>query len=171
MKNLIFLFACVSILSCSSQKTTPGQTTSSTADSVDEKANNETKAATPTKTIILNNTEPVEKPKTDKDPTTVKNTSQTKADKLPACIQELVNTFLKEDVQNPPRKIYSYTYNGKMVYYVTPPCCDFFSDLYDAQCKLIAHPDGGITGRGDGRAKDFNQNKSQEKLLWEDVRR
>ena len=28
--------------------------------------------------------------------------------------------------------------------------CDQFSDLLDANGNLIGHPDGGITGRGDG---------------------
>ena len=87
------------------------------------------------------------------------------------CIKKLIGQFMREDVQNPPRKIYSYTYEGKTVYYVTPPCCDFFSDLYDSDCKIIAHPDGGITGRGDGRAKDFVKSRKNEKLVWEDSRK
>ena len=29
-------------------------------------------------------------------------------------------------------------------------CRDQFSDLLDANGNLIGHPDGGITGRGDG---------------------
>lgn len=170
MKYKIFLFACILYLSCSSQKNVPGQATSSTSDTagIETTGSNETKAATPTKSIILNNTESTEKKPSDK---TTRSNSQSRIEHLPACMQQLVKQFLEEDVQNPPRKIYSYIYNGSLVYYVTPPCCDFFSDLYDSQCKLIAHPDGGITGKGDGRARDFTQNKSQETLVWEDVRR
>lgn len=152
------------VSSCSSQKNVPGNTGSS--DSLSEPTGtNETKAATPTKTIILNNSE-----SSDKNKKATASRANTDVSKLPACVQKLIKGFLEEEVQNPPRKIYSYTYNGSLVYYVTPPCCDFFSDLYDAQCKLIAHPDGGITGKGDGRAKDFGENKSNEKLVWEDVR-
>ncbi len=88
----------------------------------------------------------------------------------PACIKEMIKGFAKAEKENPPRKIYSYTYQGKTVYYVTPPCCDFFSDLYDAECKLIGHPDGGITGKGDGKFADFETAKSNEKLIWEDKR-
>lgn len=165
MKYIGICFAALMVLSCSSQKTVPGQNAHG-ADSLKEvAANNETKAATPTKTIILNYTESGDKRKNATD-----NKAGSDVANLPACLQKLVKGFLEEEVQNPPRKIYSYTYNGGLVYYVTPPCCDFFSDLYDAQCKLIAHPDGGITGRGDGRAKDFAQTKSNEKLVWEDVR-
>lgn len=89
---------------------------------------------------------------------------------LPGCIKKMIGEFLQEEKQNSPRSIYRYTYNGKPVYYVPPICCDFFSDLYDNECKLIAHPDGGFTGRGDGRAGDFIQIRSDEKLIWKDER-
>lgn len=93
------------------------------------------------------------------------------AENVPACLLEMISGFTKEEKQNPPRKIYSYTYKGKTVYYVTPPCCDFFSDLYDSDCKLMGHPDGGITGRGDGKFPDFEKEKSNEKIVWKDKRK
>jgi hypothetical protein len=89
---------------------------------------------------------------------------------FPACVQRLITGFKKDPVQNPPRSIYRYTYHGKTVYYVPAPCCDFFSDLYDSACTLIAHPDGGFTGRGDGKAPGFMKERSNEKLLWKDNR-
>lgn len=88
-----------------------------------------------------------------------------------ACVQKLIKKFSAEEVQNPPRSIYSYTYKGKTVYYVTPPCCDFFSDLYDSNCNLIGHPDGGITGKGDMQMMDFDTAKKNEKLIWKDKRK
>lgn len=88
----------------------------------------------------------------------------------PACIDSLVNIFRKEDKQSPPRAIYSYTYKGRLVYYVPPVCCDFYSDLFDSACNVIAHPDGGFTGRGDGSAADFVSTRANEKLLWKDER-
>ena len=90
---------------------------------------------------------------------------------LPACIDSLISVFKKEEPQNPPRKIISYTYQGKTVYYVTAPCCDFFTDLYNNDCVLMGHPDGGFTGRGDGGFPDFEKEKSNEKLVWEDKRK
>lgn len=93
------------------------------------------------------------------------------ANKLPACINDLVAQFKQEKVQNPPRKIYSYTYQGKTVYYVPAICCDFFSDLYDSNCKLIGHPDGGFTGKGDGKLQDFGTARTNEVLVWEDKRK
>ena len=90
---------------------------------------------------------------------------------LPACISKLIVQFKEEEKKDPPRKIYSYSYEGKTVYYVPAICCDFFSDLYDANCNLIAHPDGGFTGRGDGNAADFMKTRTNEKLIWKDERK
>ena len=105
-------------------------------------------------------------------PDTLSVNSSNRADtSLPACIKKLVVQFQQEEKQNPPRSIYSYTYNGKLVFYVPAICCDFFSDLYDDTCKLVAHPDGGFTGRGDGTVPDFMQTRTNEKLLWKDERK
>jgi len=90
---------------------------------------------------------------------------------VPGCIDKLIETFKAEDVQNPPRKIFSYTYKDKTVYYVPAICCDFFSDLYDSNCNLIGHPDGGFTGKGDGKITDFEKEKKDEKLVWADPRK
>ncbi|MEO6668158.1 MAG: hypothetical protein ABIN36_01700 [Ferruginibacter sp.] len=90
---------------------------------------------------------------------------------VPACIQKMISQYQSEEKQNPPRQIYSYLYNGKTVYYVTPPCCDFFSDLYDSTCVLIGHPDGGFTGKGDGKTSDFKEVRTNEKLIWKDDRK
>ncbi|MEO7443974.1 MAG: hypothetical protein ABIT96_08665 [Ferruginibacter sp.] len=86
------------------------------------------------------------------------------------CIQKLINQYAAEDKQNPPRKIYSYQYKGKQVYYVPAICCDFYSDLLDENCNVLGHPDGGITGKGDGKLPDLNAEKKEEKLVWEDKR-
>jgi len=109
--------------------------------------------------------------KTDSSIAVVTNELNYEANKdLPGCIKTLISTFRKEEKQNPPRSVYSYSYNGKTVYYLPAICCDFFSDLYDKDCTLIAHPDGGFTGRGDGRASDFVTSRTEEKLIWKDER-
>lgn len=95
---------------------------------------------------------------------------KSEADTVPACIKNLVATFKAEEKQNPPRKVYSYIYNEKTVYYVPAICCDFFSDLYDDKCNIIGHPDGGFTGKGDGKVPDFDRAKTNEKLIWADKR-
>lgn len=93
------------------------------------------------------------------------------ANQVPGCIKSLIVDFEKDKVQNPPRSIYRYTYKGKPVYYVPAICCDFFSDLYDADCKLVGHPDGGFTGKGDGKLPDFESAKTDEVLIWKDKRK
>jgi hypothetical protein len=90
---------------------------------------------------------------------------------LPLCINKLIEKMKAEPVTNPPMKIYSYTLANKTVYYVPGPCCDNFSDLYNDTCKMIAHPDGGFTGRGDGTMPNFHDDKKNEKLVWEDKRK
>ncbi|HQY18180.1 MAG TPA: hypothetical protein PLZ40_07020 [Ferruginibacter sp.] len=59
---------------------------------------------------------------------------------IPACVTKLIHQFSSEEKQNPPRKIFSYTYKEKKVYYVTAPCCDNFNDLYDENCNLLGTP-------------------------------
>lgn len=90
---------------------------------------------------------------------------------VPVCLQDLIKQFEAEKKQNPPRKIYSYQYKGKPVFYVPAICCDFYSDLYDDECKLIGHPDGGFTGRGDGKLPEFIKERKEEMLVWEDMRK
>ena len=96
--------------------------------------------------------------------------SKVVADSLPVCVKVLIEKMKSEPVTNPPRKIYSYKYLGKKVFYVPAICCDFFSDLYNDSCRLMGHPDGGFTGKGDGSIKDFNT-ATDEKLLWSDSRK
>ena len=90
---------------------------------------------------------------------------------LPFGIQQLIKQYTTEAKANPPRTIYSYTYSGQTVYYVTAPCCDFFTDLYDSKGKLMGHPSGGFTGRGDGNFADFDAKKTKEKIVWTDKRK
>jgi hypothetical protein len=90
---------------------------------------------------------------------------------LPKCMRDLIDKMKIETVSNPPSKVYSYIFKNKIVYYIPGPCCDNFSDLYDDSCNLIAHPDGGFTGRGDGKLPLFNSEKSNEKLVWQDTRK
>ena len=89
---------------------------------------------------------------------------------IPACIQLKIESLQKAPVQNPPAIVISYSYNGSNAYYFNAPCCDQFSSLFDANCTLICHPDGGITGRGDGNCPDFGTAAMDKKLLWQDTR-
>ena len=88
----------------------------------------------------------------------------------PAWVDELIRKFQSEPAGNPPQSIWRYDYNGQTVYYVPSQCCDQFSALYDAGGREICAPDGGLTGRGDGRCPDFFTKRTNEKLVWQDSR-
>jgi hypothetical protein len=88
----------------------------------------------------------------------------------PSCIQEKINIFKTLPKGNPPRSIIEYTYKGKKVFYVPAQCCDQFSDLFDESCNLLGHPDGGITGKGDGKFPDFSTEAKDPKVIWKDDR-
>jgi YHS domain-containing protein len=88
----------------------------------------------------------------------------------PKWVQDLVATYEKDPVGNPPQSIWQYEYKGQTVYYVPPQCCDQFSTLYTAGGEVICAPDGGLTGQGDGKCSDFSQERKSEKLIWQDLR-
>ncbi len=85
-------------------------------------------------------------------------------------LRDLTRRLENEPVANPPRSIIQYTFKGQTVFYLPPPCCDIFSDLFDADGNLLGHPDGGITGLGDGKLPDFLEERADEKLIWADDR-
>ena len=88
----------------------------------------------------------------------------------PDWLAERIRQMQAEPVANPPGAVYRYTYKGNTVYFVPQKCCDFFSELYDAKGALLCHPDGGITGNGDGKCKDFIATRKDETLIWQDPR-
>ena len=89
---------------------------------------------------------------------------------LPSWLDRILGDLESQPPANPPMTITRYEFRGQVVYYQTPGCCDIFGNLYDERGELIALPDGGITGRGDGRLPDFFQERRQEFLVWRDAR-
>src|ERR1043165_457416 len=89
---------------------------------------------------------------------------------IPKCIQEMITEYQNRPVQNPSAEFYEYDYKGQKVYYMKPSCCDQLSKLFDSNCNFICSPDGGLTGRGDGKCPDFFTERKNEKLIWKDQR-
>lgn len=87
---------------------------------------------------------------------------------LPQCIKTKMEELQNKPVQNPPASVWEFKYQSKKVYYIPADCCDRFNPLYDGKCNIICHPDGGITGKGDGKCTDFL--RKNEKLIWKDDR-
>jgi hypothetical protein len=88
----------------------------------------------------------------------------------PAVVDRLMAQFQAEPVANPPRSIWRYDFQGRVVYYVPPACCDIPSALYEADGTVVCSPDGGMTGRGDGRCPTFFEDRRGEALVWRDSR-
>ena len=92
-------------------------------------------------------------------------------DELPECIRERIAQLQKADTQNPPAKVYQYSYKGEPVYYFTADCCDMYNVVVNSQCDTLCAPDGGFTGKGDGRCADFASEAKDQVLIWEDSRK
>jgi hypothetical protein len=88
----------------------------------------------------------------------------------PAWLGKLIATYESEAPASPPLSVSAYTYNEQTVYFVPQRCCNIYSDLYDAGGAIIAHPDGGIAGTGDGRASDFLLVGRFAGVVWSDPR-
>ena len=74
---------------------------------------------------------------------------------LPTCIKNKIDSFKLKEAHEKPQRVLEYVYKGKKVYFVVMPCCDFFNEVYDDKCNYLGAPDGGFTGKGDGKIPDF----------------
>jgi hypothetical protein len=88
----------------------------------------------------------------------------------PPFVERLITEFEAGPKKNPPGSIWRYDYQGLVVFYVPPSCCDIPGELYTSDGELMCAPDGGFTGDGDGRCPDFFSARSGEQLVWEDRR-
>lgn len=124
-----------------------------------------TQSVTKDDSVVVNNT----KDKTIKDslPQALQDKTISVELVIPTCIKQKVDSFKVAQKHQQPQKIVEYLYKGKKVYYVVMPCCDFFNEVYDEKCKLLGSPDGGFTGKGDGKLPDFFKEAKNEKLIWE----
>lgn len=79
-----------------------------------------------------------------------------------------LDVFLKasEVEHSTPQEIWKYEWNNKTVYYVLSQCCDQFNLLLDENGKVLCLPDGGFSGKGDGKCPNFGTEKKNGKLIW-----
>jgi hypothetical protein len=90
---------------------------------------------------------------------------------MPAWLTALVRQSEAQPVANPPAFIARYEYKGQSVYFLPQRCCDIMSVVYNSEDAIICHPDGGLTGRGDGMCADFFVERRNERILWRDSKR
>ena len=88
----------------------------------------------------------------------------------PDCILDQIRKMQADPVANPPASVWRYDYLGQVVYYIPPECCDEPSTLSDENCNYICSPDGGLTGKGDGKCSEFFDKRTNEQLVWKDER-
>ena len=93
------------------------------------------------------------------------------ADEVPRWVRVLITQIQAQPVANPPSLIVQYEVDGRTFYYVPPRCCDIPSVLYDSNGKVLCSPDGGLTGRGDGRCPPGLTQLTGGRLLWRDPRK
>lgn len=89
---------------------------------------------------------------------------------LPAWLEARIEKFQREPVANPPRTVWRYRYRDATVFYFPPHCCDIPGELADAEGTRLCAPDGGITGRGDGKCADFFATRTEPQRVWADPR-
>ena len=89
---------------------------------------------------------------------------------LPDWLARLVAQIEREPVRNPPAEIWRGHYRGLVVYFETPHCCDVPSRLFNAAGQRLCEPNGGLTGRGDGRCPDADIDDLKEERVWRDPR-
>lgn len=88
----------------------------------------------------------------------------------PKWVQDLIAKLQAEPVANPPAFLIRYSHAGTSYYYLPPRCCDIPGKLFNAEGKAICAPDGGLTGKGDGRCPDFVHGLKNGVKIWEDQR-
>lgn len=77
-----------------------------------------------------------------------------------------VKKFISESQNDPTASLIRYEYKNQTVYFKpVTKCCDQMSTVLDENGDYLCSPDGGFTGRGDGKCADFFQKRKNEKVL------
>ena len=85
---------------------------------------------------------------------------------LPSCLNTKIESMAENPSEGVPQSITRYHYKGQTVYYMVAPCCDKFNIVFDSACFVLGYPDGGFTGKGDGKMPDFFKEATDGKVVW-----
>lgn len=88
-------------------------------------------------------------------------------DAMPECLINTIKEMSANPAEGSPLSVTRYDYKGKQVYYLVAPCCDKYNIVYDSICHVLGFPDGGFTGRGDGKMTDFKTEATNATVLWQ----
>lgn len=85
-------------------------------------------------------------------------------------LKDLIKKEESNPVANPPALISKCVYKNQNVYYLPARCCDISSVLYNNEGNIICSPDGGLTGKGNGKCVDFFDIRKDCVIVWKDTR-
>lgn len=85
---------------------------------------------------------------------------------LPSCLTTKIEAMSDNPREGTPQSITRYSYKGQTVYYLLSSCCDKYNIVFDSDCNILGYPDGGYTGKGDGKMPDFHKEATDAKLVW-----
>ncbi len=86
---------------------------------------------------------------------------------MPPCMVSKIEEMQKDAKANQPQSVTQYLYKGNAVFYISSGCCDQYNPVYSSDCEYLGAPDGGITGKGDGKIIDFFAAATNKKVVWE----
>ncbi len=89
---------------------------------------------------------------------------------FPEWVRKMIEKEKAGRVANPPASISRCVYGSRVVYYRPPRCCEIPGILWDENGKFVCSPDGGLTGRGDGKCPHFHAVKKNCAIIWRDSR-
>ena len=87
---------------------------------------------------------------------------------LPSCVDKLIAELKNRESKNVPVTVSQYEFKGQTVFYVSAKYPDDYGTVYNQNCEVICHPDGGITGRGDGKCTGFFEEAKNQKIVWQE---
>ncbi len=86
---------------------------------------------------------------------------------MPSCLEAKIEMMKSDPAEGEPLSISKYNYKAQAVYYMVSPCCDKYNIVYDSVCNILGYPDGGYTGKGDGKMSGFLKEATNKKIIWE----
>jgi hypothetical protein len=84
---------------------------------------------------------------------------------LPSCVVDIAMLKTEEPLHVFPEYIWRCSNQDETTFYFSAGGNDFLNMVLDEQCNYICAPDGGFSGSGDGRCKDYFYTVDCE-LIW-----
>lgn len=91
---------------------------------------------------------------------------------MPDWLRAKIEGFTAAPQGSAPDRVLSAQLEGRQYFYIPGACCDQFNGLYDESGQYLCAPDGGFSGRGDGKCSDASRQVMGEKMhpVWQDPR-